>query len=101
MEILLLVKETACFGLTHLNGEQTKGRTVSLNVINVPYDKEEIFLKQRMSILSSASNLKLIDPYWCGGAAENFSSFINEISKIKIQKILVKSTFKTTLSFSY
>ncbi len=96
------IKETACFGLTHLNvGNRQRGRTVSLNVINVPYDKEEIFSKAKNSILSSASHLKLIDPYYCGGAAENFSSFINEISKIKIQKILVKSTYKTTLSFSY
>lgn len=93
------IKETACFGLIHLNvGNRQRGRTVALNVVNVHYDKEEIFMRAKNVLESPTSDEKFIDPYWDGGAGKNFSSFISEVSKIPRQKLLVKSIDKTSLS---
>ena len=93
------IKETACFGLTHLNvGNRQRGRTVSSNVINVPYEKEIIFSQANNSLKKYSSGLNHNDPYWNGGAGKNFSSFISEVSHIPTDKILVKTSCKTTLS---
>jgi len=94
------IKETCCFRCPHINiGNRQSGRLAPDNVINVGYKGDDIFSRAKQLIyLDRYDYCSNADPYWAGGAAARFSSFIEKLYEIPVEKLLIKRVKETSLS---
>ena len=91
------IKETACFNCNHLNiGTRQKGRNAPNNIINVDYNSEFIFNKAS-KLINSTNEEIIYDPYWNNGAGDNFRKILQDLLKMDIKNILIKTTKGTSL----